>query len=137
MSVAQTQQASQKGLPVRFPIFGDTGAPSTSATNYAPVCGAGAAWSAGESGIQVPVSESCALTDFGMHLVAAPGGEGSYKFTIRKNGVDTAATVTIAGAATDATPWIGSVSFASGDLISVSCVPTGTPTAAGKTTPYI
>jgi hypothetical protein len=122
---------------VRFPVFGSNGAPSNSATNYGAIAGAGDAWNATENNVQMPLSDACTLTDFGMHLVAAPGGEASYKFTIRKNGIDTVATVTISGAAIDATAWKGEVSFAAGDLISVSCVPLGTPTATGTTSPYI
>jgi hypothetical protein len=51
----------------------------------------------------------------------------NYKFTVRKNGADTAVTCTITGASNNCSDTTNSVAFAAGDNFSISADPTGTP----------
>ncbi len=62
----------------------------------------------------------------------APGGVASWKYTIRKNGVDSGITVTTTGAATYAEDTINTLAVAAGDKIALHVVPTGGP----ATTPW-
>ena len=67
------------------------------------------------------------LSELRVRLSAAAGGAGSsYAFTVRKNGVDTSVTCTIAVAATSCSDTTNSVSFSAGDLISVLADPSAT-----------
>ena len=57
-----------------------------------------------------------------------PGDGKSYAFTLMKNGVAQALTLTIANAATTGSDTVNTVTVAPGDTVSLRCVPTGTPT---------
>lgn len=61
-------------------------------------------------------------------LASAPGAGKSYVFTVRRTGVDTGLTTTIADADT-AMSASGNISIANGDLIGTSIVPAGSPAA--------
>ena len=69
------------------------------------------------------------MTNLFIRLDAAPSGTKSYTFTVRKNGADTSLTATITGAATSGSNVVNSVSYSSGDTISVKASPTSAPTA--------
>jgi hypothetical protein len=58
-----------------------------------------------------------------------PGVGASWKFTLRKNSVDTALTVTISGATASGNDTADTVSVVAGDIVTMSCVVTGSPTA--------
>ena len=61
---------------------------------------------------------------FRSNLSAAAGAAGSsYTFTVRKNGTDTELTCTASATATSCSDILNSVSFAAGDTISISAVP--------------
>jgi hypothetical protein len=78
---------------------------------------------AAEADAQETLIKSGTVTALKIQLAVAAGGAGtSYTFTVRKNGADTSIACTITGAATTCTG-TGSVSFAAGDLFSISAVP--------------
>ncbi len=62
-------------------------------------------------------------------LDGTPGAGKSYAVTLRKNGSDTGVTCTVADTNTTCGDLINSSTFAAGDFVSVSIVPSGTPTA--------
>lgn len=72
---------------------------------------------------------STTVSQLYVKLDTAPGGSASYTFKIRKNGADTGVTLTITGAATSGTDTSHSVTFAAGDVITISSTPASTPTA--------
>lgn len=116
---------------MKFPFFGASDDSIGTADTYQYIASGNAVdWNATENRRQIPLSEDVTLTDFKVLLDVAPGGVTTRTFTIRKNGADTAATVTITGAATSAT-FAGVVQFAAGDLISIKASATG---AAAATT---
>ena len=103
--------------------------PSPTATTYGGMGAAGFPVAA-ENAQQVPLSEAVTITDLLVAVATAPGAGASWTFTVRKNGADTAATVTISGAATSAT-FTGTVTCVAGDLLTIAAVPsTGTVPAA-------
>jgi hypothetical protein len=118
------------------PLFGFTnGSPSTSAVNYTSVvCCAGATPTSTESARLIVVPAAFTMKNLYVSVSAAPSGVAQYVYTIRKNQVNTALSVTISGSNTSATDTVDSVSFAAGDTISLSMTPTGTPTAPASTT---
>ena len=67
------------------------------------------------------------MTNLFIRLAVAPGGPKSYTFTVRKNGTDTSLTTTISGAATTGSNVVNSVSYNSGDTISVKSSPASSP----------
>lgn len=118
---------------MKFPIFGASNDDMGTSAAFAYLSSTHAIdWNATEARRQIPLSEAVTVSDFKVILDTAPGVGNSRTFTLRKNGGDTAATVTISGAATSAA-FAGSVSFAAGDLISIGATSTGTPTAPGNT----
>lgn len=117
---------------MKFPVFGASDDDPGAGTVYAwPASFFGADWDATEANRQIPLSEDCTVSDFKVILDTAPGAGKSRTFTLRKNGVDTACTLTISDTATSGT-FSGSVSFAADDLISIKETSTGTPTAPGR-----
>jgi len=116
---------------MKTPLFGGSnGAPSTSAVNYVSIVGALTPTPVGtETSRQCVVPAAFTLSNLYVTLNNAPAGTASYKFTVRKNGVDTLLAVTITGSATNGADTADSVSFAAGDTISLSVTPTSTPTA--------
>lgn len=66
------------------------------------------------------------LLTLNVFLSVAPGVGTSRIFTIRINGVNTVAVITIAGTATTG-QWIGGIPYATFDRISIQCTRTGTP----------
>lgn len=74
----------------------------------------------------IPLSEDITITQWDLQLPAAPGAGKSWTFTIRANGADTAATITISGTNTTGS-WTGTLNLSAGDLICYSAVSAGTP----------
>lgn len=116
-------------------ICGDLGttAISSAATNYHIPMGDGG--TTGSSATESDVEFQCPITPLilsGLRVAldVAPGAGKSWVFTLRKDGADTAQTVTIADAATSASFGAGSeVTYTSGSKLAVKSVPSGTPTA--------
>ena len=67
------------------------------------------------------------LSDFYVKVTTAPGAGKQWVITIQKNGVDTALTVTISGAAVSGNFTASSVDFVDGDTVSIVMTPSGTP----------
>ncbi len=116
-----------------FP-FGNTGALSTTLTVYG---GNLAAWTGTEALVQKLVPAAGVFSNFKVNLNGAPSAGKSYTFTVRKNGVDTGIVVAISGTATTGEDVTNTATFAAGDLLSISSVPSGTPTARVVSSGYL
>lgn len=79
---------------------------------------------------QIVAPTGGAISSMYIVLTTAPGVGNSRIYTLRKNGADTALTVTITGAATTGNLTGTSVSVAAGDLLSISVAITGTPASS-------
>lgn len=96
----------------------------TSATTaYAPINGT-SNYNATENNRQVLIMKNCIVSNLALVTATSQPGTGSLVFTVRKNGVDTALTITIpaatvAGTFADTT---NNVAFSAGDLLSLKAV---------------
>ena len=102
---------------------------SPSSTVYAPPMQSRASFST-EAARSAPWPTAGVLRNFLVVLSAAPAGGTSRTFTLRKNGADTALTVTISGSATTARLTGTDVAVAVGDLLAVQHTSSGSPVAA-------
>lgn len=114
-------------------VFGyTTASPSASAVNFLPVMSVSSSgYNSLESTRQQVVPSSFTMSSLYISLNTAPGTLGSgksLKYTLRKNNADTALVVIISETAISGSDNSDTVSFAAGDLISISVTPTGTPT---------
>lgn len=106
--------------------------PSTTVVNYNSCCGAGYTWVTTEGWKTQLVPAAGTLKWLRVELTAPPNGEGkSYAFTVMLNGNPTALTCTVTNAETSANDLVNTVAIVAGDLISLKCVPTGTPDVVG------
>jgi len=72
------------------------------------------------------IPSSGTLKNLYIKLTTAPGGVATWTYTVRKNGVNTALTLTISGANTTGNV-VSDVAFIAGDEIDIVITPTGTP----------
>ena len=100
---------------------------SNSATQYNNWYGNGA-WNATEANVKA-LAYATTIKSLYARVSADTGAAKTRTCTFRKNGADTAATVTFNNTGLTKN-WTGSVSIATDDDINISSVPTGTPTAA-------
>jgi hypothetical protein len=109
---------------------GDNTAPSTSATqyNYLVPCFT-SSWNATELARSVPLSEDITITKLTVYLDTAPGVGKQFTFSVRDDGVTTAASVVISDAEVTDT-WTGSLSVSALSVMSMESVPLNTPTAS-------
>jgi hypothetical protein len=70
---------------------------------------------------------NCTMSNFYVYLTTSPGEGKNYTFTVQKNGINQGLTVTITDTATSAADLINSVTFSSGDILTITSVPVGTP----------
>ncbi len=114
-------------------IVGTTSsAPSTSAVNYNVMNGGGtSSWSTTEAARSQVVPHAMVIDRLRMTVTTAPAAGKSYAFALMVNGSASALTCTISDAATTAQDLSNTVSLSAGDVISIRCTPTGTPTASG------
>lgn len=120
---------NRRGLSII--MHGGDGNPSNSATNYLePSAGGNLTVSATEANVQ-RLMDYFAVFYFRCYKVTAPGSGKTYTFTVRRNGVDTSLTVPMTGTSGSfQNIGVGKlVVFMPGDLMSVSSVPSSTPTA--------
>lgn len=89
----------------------------------------GASWHIFEYNRYKIVTTGGKIKDLRVKLDGSPGAGKSYDFTLMLNGTPTALTLEIADAATSGADTTHEVDVVAGDLISLRCVPTGTPTA--------
>lgn len=85
-----------------------------------------------ESGMQQIIPAPTILTNF-VASTTPPGGVATRAFTVRKNGADTALTCTLTGSQASCSS-SGFVFFNTGDLLSITDIPTGTPIIGNPTT---
>ncbi len=100
---------------------------SASETEYLPLSGVFSGIIVTESMAVNVMPESATIKNLFVVLDTAPGGDASRIFTVKKNGVDTALTCTIATTAITANDSANSFTVAAGDTICVSATLTGTP----------
>lgn len=80
---------------------------------------------------QQTIPHVCTLKTLRVTLTVAPTGVGkSRTFTVRKNGINTALTVTITNAAVTGSDLVNSVAFAAGDLIGIRQIGANLPAAS-------
>lgn len=113
------------------PILGeDDTAPSTSAANYININGGNVvSWTATETDVQIVVPTAGTLRDLYIKLQTSPGAAKQYDYVVMLNGSPTSLTVNLTNATTgnDTTH---TVAVVAGDVISIKCTPTGTPTSS-------
>lgn len=111
-------------------LFGSSSTVSNSATNYTGL-NTGTGWNATEAirDVVIPCPGTIDLLE--VLAVGSPGAGTSYTITVRKNGADQTLTAAISGTNTANSDVTNSFTVVAGDIISVSCVPSGTPTARG------
>lgn len=106
-----------------------------STTAFAPINGT-TNYNATENNRQIIVLRNCIISHLFIVTASSQPGTGSLVFTLRKNGVDTALTITIpavtvAGTFSDTT---NSVAFSAGDLLSLKGVNNATTNGAALVT---
>jgi len=109
-------------LPICVWKFGALNMPQN-VTRYATALGI--APQATESNAQITIPERCTLSQLRVHLNAAVVGGQSITVTVRKNGVDTALTVTISAGQTGS-DLADAITFEQGDALSVKLVTSAT-----------
>lgn len=109
------------------------GAPSalTAATDLYNPLEIKAGWTATASAYTQPVPIACTFKNLYVALKTAPGAGLSRTFTLQKNGVDTALTVTITDPATTANDLTHQVTFNAGDTMQWHTTASGTTTSTG------
>jgi hypothetical protein len=111
---------------------------NASATEYNAIAG-GVAWTGTENHVTTAISPPGTIRKLRVKLSAAPGAGKSYTFTLRYAAsggamADSTLTVTISGDATTSGADVShDVAVAAGGKVSISCVPSGTPTAVYAT----
>lgn len=96
------------------------------AQNTTRYCGGfGNAPSATESEVQIPMP-ACTVRNMRVSLDSTPAAGQNFTLTLRKNGVDTALSVTVSNPDTLQADLTHSVTFASGDLLSIKSVSSAT-----------
>lgn len=109
-------------------IFGGVSSPlDSTATEYNSLYGY--IWDNTESDVYKLVSTDGVLKQLRFRLNGAPGAGKKYTFTLMVNGVPSALIVEVADAATSGSDMVNEVDVTGGDIVSLRCVPTGTPTA--------
>lgn len=111
---------------------------TASITAYAPINGT-TNYNATENNRQVLVARPCRVSELTLVTGTAQPASGNIVFTLRKNGVDTAITITLAANAVAATysDSTNSVTFAKNDLLSLKAVNNSTGNSAALISWYI
>lgn len=99
---------------------------SQSVVEYNLVMG-GCTWSSLEDECKQIVPTSGKLKNLYVKLTTAPGTGKSRTFTLRKNGEDTALTVTISDSATEGNDTVHEITMAAGDIVSLKSSPSSSP----------
>lgn len=86
-------------------------------------------WTTTETAQQQIIPDAGTFDNLYVKLAGSPGAGKSYQFTLMVNGVASALTCTVSDTNTTASDTSNSVSVSAGDLVSLRCVPSGTPTA--------
>lgn len=114
---------------MKFPVLTKLNAPSASSTLYGSIqSNYQTSFDATLSNSEQVAAADGQFDNWYVNLASAPTAGKSFVFTLVKNGSDTAATITIADAATTGS-YTGTITFSAGDRLAVKSVPSGTPTA--------
>lgn len=108
------------------------GSPSTSSTTYNFLNGRAITSQTSESVRNQVVSSGGTFSNLRISLGAAPGSGKSYTFRLRVNGSNTNIVVTISDTDTTGVDSSNTATVSAGDIVSFSCTPSGTPTAASS-----
>lgn len=114
------------------PLFIGNNAPPSGSTNYASVSSGLVNWNSTETTRRTPMPIAGVFKNLLIKLTTAPGGATTWTFTLFLNGVATALTCGLTGAATTASDITHSVTIAAADLVSIEAKPSGGPAAAGN-----
>lgn len=118
LSAGQGGTGNTQGGGTSSFIFGHVSTVTSADTRYMyPGSGVSSA-----TEIQIRIPRAMTFVSVGVDATSAPGGILVDTFTVRKNGTDTALTVSLTGAATTNSLGGQSVAFAAGDLMSISLV---------------
>lgn len=109
-------------------VFGASAASSTGATQYIALFGNAPSGTEASTTVVSPIAGT--LDRLYVNLSTAPTAGKSYAFTLRNNTANTALTTTVSDASTSNSDLTHSVSISAGDLLAISIVPSGTPTAS-------
>ncbi|MGE3783113.1 MAG: hypothetical protein AB7H71_10265 [Alphaproteobacteria bacterium] len=140
-----TPTAAIAGMAVRYiPVtaghfllpFTNNGSDDPTTTFYAPLTGSDIPANGGGESFSQSRALAMTIKRIAVKVGGAPGVGKSRVFTLRKNSVDTACTVTIADAAIAATASCN-ISVADDDLLSTSDAPSGSPTGNSFTVTYL
>lgn len=115
-------------------IFGSSSTnPSSSATTYAIINALrDGSWVTTEASATVTFPISCEISDLRLGVNTAPGVDKSWTMTLRKNGSDTAQTVTLEGYGTERGSMGEPVAISAGDTVVLSMVPSNSPSSPGR-----
>ncbi len=82
------------------------------------------------NGFRDAITSTCKIKNLYVQLSAAPGAGEARTFTLRKNGVATALTVTISGTNTTGNNTADTVSFSDGDVVDYNTTYSGSPASS-------
>lgn len=112
------------------PLIANGSSLTTAGTLYYAFCGNNSTGDGTEANRSIRVSVAGSAANFRIALEAGgPGAGDSWIFTIFKNGIATALTITISGTDTTGSFTASAEDFAVGDTISLEVAETGTPTS--------
>jgi hypothetical protein len=112
------------------PLFSPgNGSVDGTSTHYASIQGNSDNTEVTESNVFGIAPSSFWLTKWRADIATSPGTGASRLFTVRKNSIDTSAAITLSNSATTGNYTGTPISFAAGDLLSWSEVPTNTPSS--------
>lgn len=117
-------------MSVQWITSGNPDAPSRTTTTFVTINGSGDnGFLTTEAAPNLIVPTAGFFRRISVGISVAPGVGKSWTFTVRKNGADTACTVTISGTNRFGVGALYTSQYSGGDLISLKCVPAGTPAA--------
>lgn len=108
------------------PIFGRSGTDNATLERFSPLANYFVTPTGTENINRNVMDDSGTLSNFYVKRTTAPGAGTSVAYTIVKNGVNTSCVATVTDTGTTGSDATNSVSYAAGDVISVSIKPTGT-----------
>jgi hypothetical protein len=115
---------------MRQPVFWRAQTAPSTGTSFTSLQGGHNGFTTIEAEGSAPWSVAGTFQKLYVTLATAPGAGKSLTFTVRKNGVDSALAVTISGTNTAGSDLTNTVSVTPGDLLTLKCVGSGTPTVS-------
>jgi hypothetical protein len=126
--VRNTSKVSAAGGMEQLLVGGYYNTLPTSGTEYNSLVG-GYPWGSTRTGFEQVISTPGTIKDLQVRLEGSPGAGKSYAFTLMIGASAQTLTCTISGTDTTATDVTHTVAVAAGNLVSIRCVASGTPTA--------